>query len=70
MLTPWTQRGFYSFLSEGFVVLNCDVLFHRQMLVDLLTARFEDALLVAARTDDAEYSDEEMKVRVRRGRVV
>ena len=55
-------------LSEGFVVLNCDVLFHQQLLEDLLTARYDDALLLAARTDDASYSEEEMKVRVRRGR--
>src|SRR5205814_887249 len=56
-------------LAGGFVVLNCDVLFHPQLLADLLTARYEDALLMAAR-GDAVYSDEEMKVRVRAGRVV
>jgi choline kinase len=56
-------------LTDGFVVLNCDVLFHRQLLVDLLTARYDDALLMAARNGTA-YSDEEMKVRVRGGRVV
>jgi choline kinase len=55
-------------LMDGFVVLNCDVLFHAQLLEDLLSARYEDALLVAARGDDA-YSDEEMKVRIRAGRV-
>jgi hypothetical protein len=26
-------------LSEGFVVLNCDVVFHRQLLMDFPTAR-------------------------------
>jgi choline kinase len=57
-------------LRDGFVVLNCDVLFHPQLLRDLLTARLEDALLVAPRTDDDAYGDEEMKVQVRRGRVV
>ena len=57
-------------LTDGFVVLNCDVLFHPQLLVDLLTARYEDALLMAACGDRPPYSDEEMKVRVRRGRVV
>src|SRR6185369_803841 len=45
-------------LGDGFVVLNCDVLFHPQLLVDLLTAGYPDALLVAARGDD-QYSDEE-----------
>jgi choline kinase len=63
----WLARAL---LSEGFIVLNCDVLFHPQLLVDLVTARWDDALLMAARTDDAPYSDEEMKVRVRAGRVV
>ncbi len=57
-------------LRRGFVVLNCDVLFHQQLLVDLLTSRYEDALLVAARAPGECYSDEEMKVRVRRGAVV
>ncbi len=57
-------------LADGFIVLNCDVLFHRQLLVDLLTARYEDALLMAARNEETAYSDEEMKVCVRGGRVV
>jgi len=56
-------------LADGFVVLNCDVLFHPQLLADLLTARYEDALLVAARGDES-FSAEEMKVNVRAGRVV
>jgi O-antigen/teichoic acid export membrane protein/choline kinase len=57
-------------LTGGFVVLNCDVLFHTQLLVDLLTARYEDALLVAPRAASECYSDEEMKVRIRSGCVV
>jgi L-glutamine-phosphate cytidylyltransferase len=58
-------------LDDGFVVLNADVLFHDQLLVDLLTARYEDALLVSPRPDDgAAFTDEEMKVCVRGGRVV
>lgn len=56
-------------LGDGFVVMNCDVLFDQQMLLDLLSARYEDALLVAAATDDRPYGEEEMKVRIRRGRV-
>ena len=58
-------------LVDGFVVMNCDVLFHPQLLVDLLTARYEDALLIAYQHDDGEpFGDEEMKIQVRRGRVV
>ena len=51
--------------------MNCDVLLHPQLLDDLLTARHEDALLVAYQDDDrSPLGDEEMKVRTRRGRVV
>jgi choline kinase len=53
-------------IVDGFVVLNGDVLFHEQLLWDLLTSRDEDALLMAARRGDA-YSDEEMKIRVHAG---
>ena len=57
-------------LYDGFVVMNCDVLFHPQMLSDLVTSRHEDALLIAYQEPDAEpFGDEEMKVSVRRGRV-
>lgn len=59
----WLARDL---LLDGFVVLNCDVLFDDQLLWDLLTARDEDALLVDAKRDNL-YSDEEMKVRVRAG---
>ena len=41
----WLARDL---LGDGFIVLNCDVLFHQQLLDDLLTARYPDALLVAA----------------------
>jgi choline kinase len=57
-------------LQDGFVVLNCDVLFHRQILTDLLTAQYADALLLAPREEGERYTDEEMKVQVRCGRVV
>jgi choline kinase len=57
-------------LYDGFVVMNCDVLFHPQMLEDLVTSRHEDALLIAYQDDDEPLGDEEMKVKVRRGRVV
>jgi choline kinase len=57
-------------LTEGFVVMNCDVLLHPQLLTDLLTAQHEDALLLAYRGGDTSYGEEEMKVRVRCGRVI
>jgi choline kinase len=58
-------------LLDGFVVMNCDVLFHPQLLDDLLTSRHEDALLLAYQDDDTEpFGEEEMKVKVRRGRVI
>jgi choline kinase len=56
-------------LAPSFVVLNADVLFHPQLLHDLLTARYEDALLMCSR-GSLRYSREEMKLRVRAGRVV
>ena len=56
---------------DGFVVVNCDVLFHPTMLADLVNARHEDALLISYPVaGDAAFTDEEMKVCVRRGRVV
>jgi choline kinase len=57
-------------LYEGFVVMNCDVLFHQQMLSDLVTSRHENALLIAYQEHDQTMGDEEMKIKVRRGRVV
>jgi L-glutamine-phosphate cytidylyltransferase len=58
-------------LFGGFVVLNCDVLFHPGLLKDLLTARHENALLLAYReANQPLFGDEEMKVKVRCGRVV
>lgn len=63
----WLARPW---LVGGFVVMNCDVLVHPQLVTDLLSARHEDALLLAYADDGAVYGEEEMKVRVRRGRVV
>ncbi len=62
----WLARQCF---SEGFVVINSDVLFHPQLLWDLITARREDALLVSYR-EETEYGEEEMKVKVRGGRVL
>ncbi len=57
-------------LEAGFVVMNCDVLFHPAMLADLVTARHENALLVSyPQAGEPALGEEEMKVCVRRGRV-
>ena len=67
MYSLWMARAL---LYEGFVVLNCDVLFHPVLLDDLLSARHENALLLAYReADQPPFGDEEMKVKVRCGRV-
>ena len=58
-------------LSEGFVVLNCDVLFHPEMLQRLLSAPVADALLIdLVDKQNNKLGDEEMKVKVREGLVV
>ena len=62
----WLTRDL---LSDGFVVLNADVLFHTQMLVDLLSSEHEDALLISYQPHGT-LGDEEMKVKVEDGRVV
>jgi choline kinase len=64
----WTARAL---LYEGFVVLNCDVLFHPDLLDDLLATHHDAALLMAYRQlDQPPFGDEEMKVKVRADRVV
>ena len=50
-------------LSEGFVVLNSDVLFHPQMLAELLGSNHPDALLISD-TDLNPMGDEEMKIKL------
>lgn len=56
--------------GDGFVVLNSDVLFHPQLLTDLITARHSDALLISyANAATPALGAEEMKIRVRAGRV-
>jgi L-glutamine-phosphate cytidylyltransferase len=63
----WTARAL---LYEGFVVLNCDVLFHPGLLDDLLVTHQDAALLIDYRKPgDPPYGDEEMKVSVRSGLV-
>ena len=58
-------------LFEGFVVLNCDVLFHPALLHDLLASRHENALLLEyCEANQPPLGAEEMKVKVRGGRVL
>jgi choline kinase len=64
----WTARAL---LYEGFVVLNCDVLFHPVLLDDLLATHHDAALLMAYhQPGQPPLGDEEMKVKVRGNRVV
>ena len=60
----WTARAL---LYEGFVVLNCDVLFHPALLDDLLATHHDAGLLISYREPGQEYGDEEMKVKVNGG---
>jgi choline kinase len=68
LFSLWSARAL---LYEGFVVLNCDVLFHPALLDELLATHSDAALLIEPRVDgQAPYGDEEMKVKVRDGLVV
>jgi choline kinase len=59
----WAARAL---LLDGFVVLNCDVLFHPAMLERLLATHHDAALLMAPREPgQAPFGDEEMKISVR-----
>jgi len=62
----WVARDH---LADGFVVLNCDVLFHPQLLANLLESSHDDALLISD-TESAPLGDEEMKVKVKDGLVI
>lgn len=64
----WTARAL---LLDGFVVLNCDVLFHPGLLDALLAADHDAALLMAYRAPgEPPFGREEMKIKVRAGRVL
>lgn len=62
----WLARQLF---GKGFVVMNSDVFFHPQLLRDLLTAQYDDAVLVSWR-NQTNYGDEEMKVKVRGGQLL
>jgi L-glutamine-phosphate cytidylyltransferase len=55
-------------LLDGFVVLNCDVLFHPELLAKLVSSPFDDALLVDLANN--QLGEEEMKVKISDGLVV
>ena len=58
-------------LRDGFVVLNCDVLFHPRLLTKLISSPIHDALLVDLVDKNANHlGDEEMKVKLANGLVV
>jgi choline kinase len=58
-------------LGDGFVVLNSDVLVHPQLIADLMTARYEDALLISYKDKTTPpLGDEEMKIKVSGGQVM
>ena len=58
-------------LLDGFVVLNCDVLFHPQLLARLLSSPLEDALLIdLVDKNNNHLGDEEMKIKLSDGLVV
>lgn len=64
----WLSR---EHLLDGFVVLNCDVLFHPELLSRLLSSPFDDALLVdLVDKHNNHLGDEEMKVKISDGVVV
>jgi choline kinase len=60
----WLAR---QYMAGGFVVMNGDVLFDPQLLVELLASPCEDALLISYCDPAAPLGDEEMKVVVRDG---
>lgn len=58
-------------LTEGFVVLNSDVLFHPRILEELLGSSYENALLISYQQESTQpLGDEEMKVKVKEDVVV
>lgn len=66
MYSLWMARDH---LAGGFVVLNCDVLFHPRLLANLLDSSHDNALLISD-TESGPMGDEEMKVKVKDGLVV
>lgn len=64
----WLARDY---LADGFVVLNCDVLFHPQLLANLLESSCDNALLISRiENQSVPLGDEEMKIRLHDDQVV
>ena len=62
MYSLWLAR---EHLLDGFVVLNCDVLFHPQLLTRLLSSPLADALLIdLVDKNNNHLGDEEMKIKL------
>lgn len=61
----WVARNY---IRDGFLTINGDVLFHSAILENLLSARFDDALLVSS--SEQPMGDEEVKVVIRQGKVI
>lgn len=58
-------------LAGGFIVLNSDVLFHRQLLINLVSYPHENALLLShSNESETPLGEEEMKVKLKGERVV
>jgi choline kinase len=60
----WLAR---EYMRDGFVVMNGDVLFHPQLLFELLSSPCEDALLISNSEPAVPLGDEEMKVMLDNG---
>lgn len=60
----WLAR---EYLRDGFVVMNGDVLFDPQLLIELLSSPCEDALLISYSDPAAPLGEEEMKVILNQG---
>ncbi|HST21479.1 MAG TPA: phosphocholine cytidylyltransferase family protein [Blastocatellia bacterium] len=67
LFSMWIARDC---MSDGFVVMNGDVLFHPQLLRNFLSFRHEDALLISYCDSEATpLGDEEMKVKINNGTI-
>jgi choline kinase len=67
LFSLWMAR---ELMFDGCVVMNGDVLFHAELLRNLLSFKREDALLISyCDRNSAQLGDEEMKVKIKNGMV-
>ena len=67
LFSLWMAR---EHMLDGFVVMNGDVLFHPQLLKNLLSSRYENALLISYCDREATpLGYEEMKVKIKGGAI-